>query len=350
MSRPALDPASPELRTRHLLVLPADVEPQDVEILATSRFPRAERLPAPGPASGRSRRPAEPLVETLRLSRLSSLEGPYAVARGTRTALGLPAGAGTAYLVHAPVERGDPPLPYGGDRDGLCRAFPDGLPVRDEQRTVAWLIDAARRLGGGVRIAGSSGPVLLLPDPAAAVDVTVWSDIWLEPEAGLAVVREAAPGAYLNLPSQDWGGPPRGTGESPVPGAEDLEPDERRALHAAADEQDVAALAGPATLEGYGVLVDLGLDGILALTVDGETDPPPAVAAVPWATRGAVAYAVRWEPFELEDLEAENPSTQHRVARRRATRHVLAVARAVHHAVGGEVTDTMGFVIDPQDL
>lgn len=350
MSRPALDADSPALRTRHLLVLPADVEPQDVEILATSRFPRAQWVPTGEPTSGRSRRPAGPRAETLRLSRLSALEGPYAVDRGTANALGLPAGAGIAYVVQAPVERGEPPWPHGGDRDGLRRAFPDGLPVRDEQRTVSWLIDVARRLGGGVRVAGPGGPVLLVPDPAAAVDLTVWSDIWLEPEAGLAVLREVAPGAHLNLPSQEWGGPPRGTGERPVPGAEDLDDDERRALHAAADDQDLAALADPAALQGYGVLVDLGLDGMLVLTVDGETELPTAVAAVPWAVDGAVAYAVRWEPFELEELEAEHPSAQHRVARRRATRHVLAVARAVHGAVGGEVTDAMGFIIDPTDL
>src|SRR5690606_20820612 len=135
------------------------------------------------------------------------------------------------------------------------------------------------------------------------------------------------------------GGPPPGTGERPVPGAEDLEDDERRALHAAADEQDLAALAAPPALHGYGALADLGLDGMLVVTVDGGTAPPAADAAVRWAAGGAVAYAVRWEPLELEDLEAEHPSAQHRVARRRATRHVQTVARAVQAAVGGEVTD-----------
>src|SRR5690606_61703 len=185
------------------LVLPGDVTPEEVEILAVSRFPRAEWEDAgttAGTASGttakgvtakgatakgaaprgRSRQPAGPAgARALRLSRLSTLEGPYAVDRGAATGVCLRAGVGIAYVVQAPVERGDPPGSGGGDRDGLRRAFPDGLPVRDEQRTVAWLVDAARRLGGGVRVVGSRGPVLLVPDPAAAVDVTVWSDIWL---------------------------------------------------------------------------------------------------------------------------------------------------------------------------
>lgn len=353
MVLPVLDVAAPELGTCHLLVLPADVGPRDVEILATSRFPRAERAePAEVPVAsrGRSRQPATVRADVLRLSRLSRLEGPFVVDRGTVTALGLPSGVGIAYLVHAPVERGDVPWPGGGDRDGLARAFPGGLPVRDELRTVSWLVDAARRLGGGVRVAGSSGPVLLVPDPAAAVDLTVWSDIWLEPEAGLAVARQGVPGAYLNLPSDGWAGPPRGTGERPVPGTEELDPRERRALHAAADEHDLAALAEPVPLDGYAVLADLGLDGMVALTVDGRTDLPPVVASLPWAVDGAVAYTVRWEPFELDELEAEQPSPQHRVARRRATRQVLAVARAVHAAVGGEITDPMDFLVAPEDL
>ncbi len=40
----------------------------------------------------------------------------------------------------------------------------------------------------------------------------------------------------------------------------------------------------------------------------------------------------------------------HRVARGRTGPLVNAVARALHAAVGGEVTDMMDFVVDPADL
>jgi hypothetical protein len=38
------------------------------------------------------------------------------------------------------------------------------------------------------------------------------------------------------------------------------------------------------------------------------------------------------------------------VARGRAAPLVVAVARAVHATVGGEITDAMEFVVDPADL
>lgn len=359
MALPPLDPSSDDATRRHLLVLPADVGPDEVQTLAVSRFPRAvwevePTTAAPRPGGGaRGLRQAVPAPGVLRLSRHSTLHGPFTVARTTATALGLPLSAGIAYVVHATAERGERPWPTGGDRDGLRRAFPDGLPVRDEERTVGWLIAAARRLGGAVRAAplrpGVAG-ALLVPDPAAAVDLTVWTDIWLEPEVALAVVRQAVPRAHLNLPSVRWGGPPRGTGTEPVPGTEALDPTRRRALHAAADDHDIAALTSPPPMHGYGVIADLDLDGMLAVEVSGETRLPPVIAAVPWAARGAVAYRVRWEPVDLEDMESERPSLAHRVARGRATPLVVAVTRAIHASVHGEITDAMDFVVDPIDL
>lgn len=356
MPFPALDPSATDVSGRHLLVLPADVGPEEVETLAVSRFPRAGWEREPSAAPPRSTGGARGLRLTtsppgeLRLSRHSVLVGPWALDRAAAAALGLPASAGVAYVVEAPVERGERPFPYGGDRDGLRRAFPEGLPVRDEERTVAWLLAAALRLGGAVRTGalGGSPATLLVPDPAAAVDLTVWTDIWLEPEAALTVMRQAIPRAYLNLPTPQWAGPRQHA--APVPGTERLTPEMRRGLHAAADEHDIRALVEPPPMTGYGALADLDLDGMVALEVAGETRVPPVIAQVPWAADGAVAYRVRWEPPDLADAEQERPGLQHKVARGRAAPLVVALTRAVHKAVGGEITDMMDFVVDPADL
>ena len=115
-------------------------------------------------------------------------------------------------------------------------------------------------------------------------------------------------------------------------------------------DYDAAMLAEPAPMESYGLLADLDLDGFIALEIGGEPTPPPVVAGLPWAAQGAVAYRVRWEPVDEGDLEQERAPLAHRVARGRATPLVVAVARAVHGTVGGEVTDMMGFVVDPADL
>lgn len=354
MPLPVLDTV--DSAAHHLLVLPAEVGAEEVATLAASRFAatRWEREPTtqvPRPTGGaRALRATTAPPGVLRLSRHTVLRGPYVVERGTATELGVPASAGLAYVSDGPVERGERPFPYGGDRDGLRRAFCEGLPVRDEERVVRWLIDAARRLGGAVRTAaaGGSPATVLVPDPAAAVDLTVWSDIWLDPDAALTVVRQALPRATLNLPTSGWSGPARH--ERPVPGTDVLTPEMRRTLHALADARDLDALAAPPPMEGYGTLADLDMDGIIAVEVSGEPRVPPVIAQVPWAAGGAVAYRVRWEPLDLADREQERPSLVHRVARGRAKPLVVAVTRAVHAAVGGEITDTMDFVVDPADL
>ena len=352
MAFPALVPSSPELK-HHLLVLPGDVGHEQVEALARSRFPRANREvdPSPVPVRSGTGRAGAPPPGALRLSRRSTLLGPFTVDRATSNELSLPTFAAVVYAVAVPAERGDPPWPGGGDRYGFGRAFPGGLPVRDELRMLEWALAAARRLGGAVRTAPSAGsPTLLVPDPAAEIDLTVWSELWLDPEPARRVMRQALPRAELDLPSAQWPGPPAGIGDRSAPGAEALTAEQRLALHTAAAEYDRAALADPAPLETYGVLADLGLDGMVALEIGGETEPPPVVAALPWAAAGAVAYRVRWVPTELEDAEAERSSLQHRVARNRATPLVAAVARAVHLAVGGEITDAMDFRVDPTEL
>lgn len=358
MALPPFDHTDADVARRHLLVLPPDVGADEVETLALSRFSRAvwEVEPSttpPRPTGGaRGLRTTVPPPGVLRLSRLSTLVGPFTLDRTATAALGLPASAGLAYVLHAPVERGTPPWPGGGDRDGLGRAFPRGLPVRDEERVIRWLVDVARRLGGAVLVAAAGGdrPALLVPDPGAAVDLTVWSDIWLEPEAALAVVRRALPRAYLNLPTMDWAGPPPGTGRHAVPGAESMDERERAELHERADQHDMTVLSAPPPMEGYGALADLDVDGMLAVEVAGETELPVVMQDIAWASEGAVAYRVTWEPADLEDAEAERPGFAHRVARGRASPIVVAVAREVHRAVGGEITDMMGFVVDPADL
>ena len=335
----------------HLLIVPADVLPQDLEVLATSRFSTAGWDEQPEATAGRRGRAKAGPTMALRLSRHSTLFGPYALDRAATSALGVQAPSGQAWVLHAPVERGDAPWPGASDRDGLGRAFPAGIPVRDEERVVLWMIAVARRLGGAVRItSGERGPAtVLVPDPAAAVDLTVWTDIWLEPEATLSVVRQAIPRARLDV-GRPWHGPPAGTGAIPVIGAADLDADARAALHAAADTHDLGVLANPEPMTGYGVLANLDLDGMLAVQVFGEPEPPQALAGVPWAKNGAIAYRVTWEPDELTDLGMERPPIEHRVARGRSAPLVNAIARAVHAHVAGEITDMMGFIVDPADL
>jgi hypothetical protein len=366
---PVLDPG---LRTRHLLALPDGVEADEVEVLAVSRFPSATWEILPGPPQHRTtgvrgnRSPA-PVAGVLRVSRLSTLTGPYTVTQGDAVGLGLPAATATVYDVTCPRERGGPPFP-GGDRDGIKRAFPEALPVREEERVLAWLVAAARRLGGAVRT-GEHG-IVLRPDLDATIDLTVFTDRWLEPDEMITVVQQVVPRAHLAMEGVPWHGPAVDTGRRlvtdpagiPVPerniaglrraleqhGVADER--KRRHLAAEADAYDAAMLAAPAVLEGYGALVDLGVDGVIAIEVAGEGSLPPLLRGLPWTARGAVAYRVRWEATDVEELELERPSFAHRVARGRAMPQVQVIARALHGVVGGEIADAADFLVNPADL
>jgi hypothetical protein len=350
---PDLAADDPRLARHHLLALPDDVGVEEVEVLALSRFAAAGwDRPVPE-AAPRGRAAREPLagVGVLRLSRHSTMAGPYAITAAVAESLGLPDDVATAFVVMSPRERGEPPYP-GGDRDGLKRVFPDAMPIRDEERVLRWLVDAARRLGGCVRVADDGA--LLVPDPGAAVDLTVYSDVWLEPASGLAVVQRAAPSARLAVDAVPWQGPATGPA-APATGPDGrpltgLGERVRHRIHHRADEFDAAALAAPDELAGYGVEIDLGADGLVVVEVGGEEVVPLVLRGLPWTENGAVTYRVRWEPADVEELEREQPSDTHRTARARAQLFVAAAAGEVHAVVGGEVADAADFLVDPADL
>lgn len=359
MAHPPADPpgllpfpwSDPAVPGRHVLVLPEGIDADEVEALAVSRFSVAgwDAPPDAGPAPswGRGSRAGTP-PRALRLSRHSRLVGPYELGPGDAARLSVPASSATAFVVECPRERGERPYP-GADREGINRAFPDGLPVRDEERVVRWLVAVARRVGGALRI-GTEDGVVLIPDVQADLDLTVYADVWLEPRAALAVMQRVTPHARLAMDPVPWAGPPPGTGERGAPGTTGLADRVRRNLHAEADAYDVAALSAPDELTGYGVQTDLGVDGILVLEVAGEEVLPLVLRALPWAEGGAVAYRVRWEAPDFQELELERPSLAHRVARGRAQPLVSALARELHGAVGGEVADAAEFLVDPADL
>ncbi|MDM7829966.1 hypothetical protein [Cellulomonas edaphi] len=367
--------SDPQLTTRHLLALPAGIEPDEVEVLAASRF-AAARWEGGGDAPQKGRRPmtaafgirvtAAPAAPVLRLSRHSTLTGPYGVAPDDVVALGLPVSTAQVYDVACTRERGEPPYAGGGDRDGINRAFADGLPVREERRVVQWLVDAARRLGGAVRIGGRG--TILAPDTEGAIDVTVLTDRWVEPADALAIVQRAVPRARLSVPAP-WEGPATDTGRHSHAGTPHgiterggaglrsaleqfgvQDPDERRRLLAEAAAFDEMMLSTPQLVESFGVVVDLGVDGMIAVEVGEPDEVPPLLRSVEWAQRGVVAYRVHWEPLVVDELEAERPTLEHRVARRRAATTLHAVARVLHEAVGGEIADEADFLVDPRDL
>ena len=334
--------------SRHLLGVGDDVDPSEVETLALARFPSTawEALPT----EERTARGGRLTPGVLRISRHTLIAGPYAPIAVDGTPLNFTPNVQMVFDVVCPRERGAAPYP-GGDRDGLGRIFADGLPIREEWRVASWLVAVGRRLGGSVSFdVAAEQRAKLSPDPAVSVDLTVYSHVWLDPTAAESVCQGAHAGARLATSGTQWGGPPETAGIEPAIESSTLTAEELYSLHARADAFDIEVLSGPQTLTSYGVEVDLGKDGIVAVEVGGVEEPPLVLRGLAWATQGAVSYQVRWTPPDLVDWQREIPSFDHRLSRTRATGVVAQLARALFAAVGGEIADQDDFLVDPEDV
>jgi len=349
-------------RVEHVLVVPDDVEVDEVLALATCSFAGAR------PDDG-------VLPAAIRLSRYSSVAGPWEpeeAPESVRAALHA-VGADTTYTaVYAvtTVRERTTPVPFlTGDRDGLRRTFFRGAPEREESRVVAWLVAAARRLTGSLvlDVAPRGEPLAfarLAPDPAVDTDLTLVSDVWLTPDAARTLAASVDAAAEVGPTGFAWDGPP----PAPQRGARGLVDDD------ALDDADLAALAAPPPLEGYSVLLptapgeaaappgaDIGADvaaagttggtgGTVAIEVTGIAVPPLALRSLAWLAAGGVQYALRWYPSDDEAAHRERPSAAVRAERRRAAATITALARTFHRAAGGELLDQSGFPLAPEDL
>ena len=335
-----MDDAAPVLdrslaEPRHLLALPSDVTPDEVEALAVSRFDDAGWT---GPSS-------------LRLTGPALLTGPWRLDDALRQALDLPGWAVTAMLLRCPVQRSAPVPRELLGLGGLLDAFPDGEPVEVEGEVLRHLLAQARRLGGALRLAGTGA--VLVPDPATAVDLTVHAPVWLDPDACREVLTTVLPGVRLlheDLTTDAVAAEPQ---RPDIPTG--LDDDERAWLHAEAAALDRAVLAQPQVLDGYAAVAPVGPDratagDMLEIGVAGDVPPAPVLRALPWARAGVVTYEVRWRPADPQAALGARPSLAARRHRDAGRRAVERAARALHEVVGGELVDDDGFLVAVDSL
>jgi hypothetical protein len=332
-------PAAVELSAMHLLLVPSTVHPDDVSDLVRARVPGSD-LGATGCAT---------------LGRYSRLSGPHELSMEEAVDAAVPMPWTVVYALGAPIEREDPPLPGLDDRDGFARAFPHGLPWREEGRALQLLVAMSRRVHGAVRIAGGAG--LIQPDPERAVDVIVHSPYWLDPGVLLGVVQRALPTARLEIEGTDWNGPSDASYSGAVVAGylaeHPLSPQELAAIHHVADRRDMQALAGEDVIDGFAIAGELGPqggDGAVEVLVHVGREREPAVAGHPWAGSPFVTYEVRWASTAWEERERRLPSVGYLASRARVQPVVRAVARVIVEATGGVVTDEDGFWLDRYTL
>lgn len=313
------------LAAHHLLLLPEGTRERAVGELVFAHHPDAATHAGRG----------------LPLGRHAALLGPLVLDAGAAAAAAVPAPWRLVWALDCPVERDGPPLPWLRDRDGLSRAFPDGLPVRAERRAVDLLLGVARRLGGAVRVAPSG--VLLVPDPEAWPDVVVITRRALPPEHLAAALVGVCPGIAPAGGAEQWAGV-RPEAMSALAGVDTgLHPAVRDELHAALDRRDAAAAAAQDAPDGYALAVALTSGasdgGVVEVLVGPVEDVPPLLAG--WGARAC--HRVRWWPPDEAAAEQEHPPAVHVAQRRAAIAVIHAIVGALVAQLEGVAVDAGGF-------
>lgn len=280
----------PALDGRSVLALPAGGP--DVATLAAAWFVDAAWVREPRSAQTTSARP---------------MTG--ARFRGMVVEDAVPAQPGELRLTDVSRLVGPHPLDADGVRaSGLRLAGPLDLYALEGEETApvrGWCVAAARHTGGAVVPAERAHT--LVPDPASAVGLTLWSPVPLAPVDVLAVVRPAMVGARVQpteLPT------PAGTGPQPC-----------------------------------GVTASFDYDGEVTLDSGRSSDVPLVLSTLGWREYGPWAYRVAWR-----SPDGDPDSALAAIARRRVAPTLARVAVALLRAAGGTVVDEGGFVVPPDEL
>lgn len=350
-------PARPRLGAsvaalHHLLLVAADVDEDEVATLVGSLVVGADWRATPTPS-------LPGVLDLLAAERLgpaiagttpsghdgatparATLTGPWRVDLRTRHALGLPSWVVAAYVLDVDAERSAPPPPHPGGYGRLLDAFPGGHPVGLEREALDALLACARRLAGALR---TTTGVLIECDPASAVDLTLYSPTWLSPAALHAALAPALPDLEV-LPGIDAEQAARLDGYGAL-------------WHAVDGAAGGGWAAGTPGVTGYagsehdphhtGAEHDPHDPETVLVEVEAAEVLPPALAATPWTAGGVITYRLRW----LGGPADREPGS--RLARRRRDDVVAAIERAagaLHAAVGGEIVDEDGLVVDAEQL
>ncbi|MGL4174077.1 MAG: hypothetical protein ACRCTR_08415 [Actinomycetota bacterium] len=334
-----------DFRSTHVLVVPDSVLPQRVDGLISYRYADT-RLTTEG---------------WTQLGRNSAISGPHLITGDeARDIVGVPEPWRTFYALH--VEPDHDPSGFAEIMDPTARAwwmraFPEGMPLREEARVVDLAMEVARRTGGSIRVASSGA--LMRPDPFRLYDLIVWSHYWLNPHQLFELLSPILPGAYVPVavPHEN---PLTSRPDDQPPWASDLTnpdevnfadvlSDEDRALIAYVAEQHEAAAAATGGADGYSLCAEHDL----TVEVTAQRTPPDWVqarvdrsASGHSRTEPLISYTVRWLPDDQALLESEEASREFKLYRDRVRTWQEDTAVAVAEVTAGVISDAVGFEVD----
>lgn len=328
-----LHPLLPEqCEHRTVLALPGDVDPAELEALAVSVWDDACWV-----GGG-----------DLKLSGEARLRGPWGVDAQVRGRLGLGPSTQQAWVLLCDPERGAAPTSELIRHDPLARAFPDGMPVGLELRVLAVLQRMARRFAGALAFPDSGQTIA--PDPDSAVNLTVYSPRWLQPEDLIAVLTPEFPGVY-DARDKPLEARPRLTPRE-VARLRTLKasiPDPPEDVRRRIAQERRRAMAEAQRVDGYAVVAPAGASSELMVNVLHPSTPPHPLRWEAWARSGVIAYQVVWLGAEEFEREPGAISRLERLERTRVARDIERAAGAVVAAVGGSALDEDGFLVALED-
>lgn len=302
----------------HLLALPRSrgVARPGIEALATAWFPEAGWVsepssgPAERPMAGARFRGVVPddvrRPGVLRLTEGVEVVGPFVVPAPQSLALDLASSVAELWAVRVAHRSRDRLPAEVDDRDGLARVFAAGLPDDVELRVLRWMVAAARKVGGTLFV---DGAVPLAPEPAAAVELTLYSAQALTPDAALGSLQTVVPGARV-----------------------------------------VEVVERPDRLVDYALDGETAYDGALRVVVRKVDVVPAVLGALDWREYGPFAYRMSWVPADPYELEVEEPSGLHLIARSRMRASVARLASVLQGRAAGVLVDDGGFEVTSAEV
>jgi len=327
-----------DARSHHLFLVSDAVDPAELEALAISMWDEAGWI-APG---------------RLRLSSDAELEGPWTLDQPTRAALGTPASLSNAWVLRCPQAHAR--QQSNGVMGEWDKAFPDGVPTGLEYRVLEALRRMARRLAGGLRIAGSG--YVMVPDADSAVNLTVYSPRWINPEDLISAMRERA-GFEQMKDARDI------TPEAPKPAPlspAQVEQIEKLKAELGPVRKDIASKIAkareeleaqrdkPQVVDGYALMSPIGHRSDMMIEVHAVPTPPRVLRWEPWTAGAIIEYQVRWLPTSAPTPGAGAMSRTARLERLRSTQDVEKAAGMIATLVGGNVIDEDGFLVGLEEI
>ena len=327
-----------DARSHHLFLVSDAVDPAELEALAISMWDEAGWI-APG---------------RLRLSSDAELEGPWTLDQPTRAALGTPASLSNAWVLRCPQAHAR--QQSNGVMGEWDKAFPDGVPTGLEYRVLEALRRMARRLAGGLRIAGSG--YVMVPDADSAVNLTVYSPRWINPEDLLSAMRERAGFEQMKDARDITPEAPKPVPLTPAQIAQieklkaELGPVRKDIASkiAKAREEHEAQRDKPQVVDGYALMSPIGHRSDMMIEVHAVPTPPRVLRWEPWTAGAIIEYQVRWLPTSAPTPGAGAMSRTARLERLRSTQDVEKAAGMIATLVGGNVIDEDGFLVGLEEI